>query len=140
MAIINQKLTSINADTDLTTPLHDKIMLWLDNYVETHTFKQQFPDIFLEGYQILKTWECPIAKNNYLIGFADLRILINGVAFYFEVKSTIPSLGEVLRQVRKYQYATQDVRWFVVSPDTRFKNEIIKQKVGFITAFQDKEQ
>ncbi len=51
--------------------------------------------------------------------------------FYFEVKTSIPSLGELLRQInmyRKYKPGT----YFVVCPDDRFKDMLFEQGVRFI--------
>lgn len=50
---------------------------------------------------------------------------------YFEVKTEIPSLGELMRQLQFYrQYLKGD--WFVVSPDTRFKETLAEQGIGFV--------
>lgn len=50
---------------------------------------------------------------------------------YFEVKTEIPSLGELLRQIQLYRtYFHGD--WFVVSPDTRYIETLAEQNVGFI--------
>lgn len=53
---------------------------------------------------------------------------------YFEVKPSIPSLGEVIRQVRMYQTYTrgQTTAWWIVSPDTRFKDQIEAQGIKFL--------
>lgn len=48
---------------------------------------------------------------------------------YFEVKPSIPSLGELLRQIRSYGDLGHV---YVVSPDDRFKEQIEAQRVGFI--------
>lgn len=49
----------------------------------------------------------------------------------FEVKTTIPSLGELLRQLKLYeQHFTGKI--FVVAPDARFADKIREQGFGFI--------
>lgn len=48
---------------------------------------------------------------------------------YFEVKPSIPSLGELLRQIRSYGI---NQNFYVVSPDDRFREQIEAQRVGFI--------
>ncbi len=56
---------------------------------------------------------------------------------YFEVKPSIPSLGEVIRQVRMYQNYTAGTEWWIVSPDTRFKTQIEAQGIKFLTVPAD---
>ncbi len=51
---------------------------------------------------------------------------------YFEVKPTIPSLGEVIRQIRMYQTYTAGAEWWVVSPDARFKDQLESQGIKFL--------
>jgi len=53
------------------------------------------------------------------------------ITFNFEIKSSIPSVGELLRQIRMYQEYTNG-HFIVVSPDTRFKSVIEKQGIKFI--------
>lgn len=49
---------------------------------------------------------------------------------YFEAKPRIPSLGELLRQIRTYQEYVRG-RFVVVSPDTRFRQVIEDQGIEF---------
>lgn len=50
---------------------------------------------------------------------------------FFEAKTVIPSVGELLRQLNYYRtFWPGD--WFVVSPDSRFKGTIIEQGYRFI--------
>lgn len=68
--------------------------------------------------------------------------------FFFEVKTTIPSYGELMRQINHYRtHTTYDIEkrdksgsrhvyercwpWFVVSPDARFKDAIESQGIHF---------
>jgi len=51
---------------------------------------------------------------------------------YFEVKPSIPSLGEVIRQVRMYQTYTLDAEWWIVSPDARFREQLESQGIKFL--------
>lgn len=51
---------------------------------------------------------------------------------YFEVKPSIPSLGEVIRQVRMYQTYTAGAEWWIVSPDARFKDHLESQSIKFL--------
>ncbi len=110
---------------------------------------------------ISKVWEKPILSNNYkstyTIGFVDMVVRYStpshiaryntkteSVDFvveqsdaqeltaYFEVKPSVPSLGEVIRQVRMYQTHTGDASWFIVSPDDRFAEQLRDQGIGFV--------
>lgn len=51
---------------------------------------------------------------------------------YFEVKPSIPSVGELIRQLRMYQTYTGSTEWFVVSPDDRCESILKAQGFGFI--------
>jgi hypothetical protein len=96
-------------------------------------------------------WEHPImsGKGSYIVGFADMKVdfLIPTLQYkiddnklsiykerssiYFEVKSTISSLGELIRQVRMYQSYTNG-KWFVVSPDTKYSSALESQEIFHI--------
>ena len=52
----------------------------------------------------------------------------------FEVKPSIRSIGEVVRQIRMYQEFTKGTKWLVVSPDDRFANTLEEQGIGFLKA------
>lgn len=106
--------------------------------------------------KIAKKWEVPIttgqSNNPFTVGFADMRVTVTepdvcllypggGFAFhwgrhhrifYFEVKPTIASVGEVMRQIRHYETYTADARWFIASPDVRFKSVFEGQNIGFV--------
>jgi len=109
-----------------------------------------------------KQWELPVMSNKYLIGFIDMAVIfeINGMglsapvgqktarwgtwrinrAVAFEVKSYIPSIGEVIRQVRTYQQYEPSLsyheidKFFVVCPDHSFAKILEAQGIGFIPA------
>jgi hypothetical protein len=52
--------------------------------------------------------------------------------YMFEVKPAIPSLGEVIRQIRMYEQYEMGAEFYVVSPDARFKAALEAQKIGFL--------
>jgi hypothetical protein len=58
------------------------------------------------------------------IGQREIRI-------NFEVKTGIPSLGELFRQIQMYR-SYVDSHFYVVCPDTRFEKQIVEQAVGFL--------
>jgi len=101
-----------------------------------------------------KIWEYPIISGKYVIGFVDMliRYKADSITVFnekgydrynewrvsrfvneplcLEVKSTIPSLGELIRQIRMYQQYLQGC-YVVVSPDARFADAIRSQGIGF---------
>lgn len=163
MIDVNQK-QSIFDDPELTTPKHDAIMFWLDENIEcviadvvnelsvTHEY---FKDSIIDQIEIeKKVWEHPIQSlsrgGNYLIGFVDLYVHISIVCrdgsargtrrftlnIYFEVKPKIQSLGEVIRQIRKYEsnVGTSSSIFVVVCPDNKFEQKLREQGIGFVKA------
>jgi hypothetical protein len=110
-----------------------------------------------------KQWEMPVMSGAYTVGFVDLKVQYkrpvlylsqpqsthprfisrpdwqiawHPACAYFEVKTSIPSLGELLRQLNHYrqylgrEYETPDI--FVVAPDARFAAKIREQGFGFL--------
>jgi len=49
---------------------------------------------------------------------------------YFEVKATLSSAGELIRQIRMYQEYVQG-EWVVVSPDNRHRGLLESQGILF---------
>lgn len=202
-------------DSDLKTPRHDEIMLWLEANLEAvckgifaipspYTIHrdeakvaQQRSEItaLVEELRISKgipfiAWqmpppppvavaplleevifEQPVMNNKYTVGFVDLQCVFSWgeilkivddrgmsidrelvrVLLYrdlwtppiwqawprysrvmaFEVKSSIPSLGEVIRQIRLYEQYLK-ARYVIVSPDDRWADILARQNIGFI--------
>jgi hypothetical protein len=112
------------------------------------------------GVQILSIeWEHAIKSGTWLVGFIDMAVRYklpflyidkkdsgeyvglkvgwtdSSLAF-FEVKTSIPSLGELVRQIRMYQsypgYSGE--RYFVVSPDNTWAEQLWALKIWFIYA------
>lgn len=110
---------------------------------------------------LLKQWEKPIMNGNFMIGFIDMfaKILIPSLHsvekshgkyptyveipshnkwernlrnVMFEVKTSIPSLGELLRQLAMYREYYKESDVIVVCPDNRFEKALKSQGVGFI--------
>lgn len=63
---------------------------------------------------------------------ASWRVSISNYTIYFEVKTTIKSLSELIRQVRMYQVYLRKHRFVVICPDDRFADVLKSQKIGFI--------
>lgn len=144
-------------DHDLKTPEHDRIMLWVDLNADAvaaeawkffrinelsktgkygeHRAASEFVGV------AKKTWEMPVlAGVGRVIGFIDMRLDCHGrfdqggqdrivpVEINIEVKSTIKSIGELIRQVRAYHCEY----FVVVCPDDRFAEIIRSQGIGFV--------
>lgn len=114
---------------------------------------EQYP-ISIAEVRVRLTWEVPVMNGNYMIGFADMFItvtalFVNGLTFaqgnkwmaqsdevsqsvWVEVKPSIPSAGECIRQIRMYQQYCPG-SWYIFSPDERFRSVIEGQGIKFIT-------
>jgi len=132
------------ADADLKTQKHDEMMLWLDQHVN-----EVSSTIVGEPVEMVqKTWEKPVMSGKYTVGFVDLFAFTNEGYNYripsdykrcgicFEVKTSIPSLGELIRQIRMYQQYVRSGEWglpifVVVSPDARFADALRSQGIEF---------
>lgn len=101
---------------------------------------------------VKQIWEYPITtgRDSYIVGFADMMVdyYDSSLTYYanedkfkiynkekksvfFEAKSEIHSLGELIRQIRMYQTYTIG-KWFVVSPDSKFDAALKKQNIYFL--------
>lgn len=105
--------------------------------------------------RIVKTWESPVmARNDFMVGFIDMKVTVqhsdvrieggkwiesNPICirskdeYLFEIKPTIQSVGELIRQIRMYQQY-QEGDYMVVSPDDRFASILNAQGIGFLKA------
>jgi hypothetical protein len=63
-----------------------------------------------------------------------LHSYISGFEVFFEVKTKIPSVGALLRQINFYK-SYKPGKYVVVCPDDRHKELLANQNVGFIKAF-----
>ena len=127
------------SDSDKKDSKHDVIQKWVQNNIEkiiTETFLKdnQHPFIIKDV-----KWEHTVNLINgnfkMLVGFVDVVAHIKCKNFckysnkfedvdryaYIEIKTEIPSVGELIRQMRAYQNYTIDDRVFylIVSPDDR---------------------
>jgi len=101
--------------------------------------------------RVLSTiWEHPVMSGKYIVGFVDMLIeyatdelVFSGKDFSWytamsshntticvEVKSSIPSLGELIRQIRMYQQYQNGI-YVVVSPDARYADALRSQGIEF---------
>ena len=126
------------------------------SYAEKKAFKDlkfdDLPPLPDNKDELTIKWEFPITsgRNRYIIGFIDMVVLANCSwryslseqrgwypfayeerAFYIEIKTKIPSLGELIRQIRMYQVHARG-KWIVLCPDDRFKKPLAGQKITLI--------
>ena len=133
-------------DSDKKTPEHDKIQTWV--YENARTI---IDELFVKGrfdYAILKNeWEYQVVTYNYqskyIVGFVDIAVIIEKSdekgddylrpRIFIEVKTKIPSLGELLRQIKVYKtyLNNKNQAFVVVSPDDSYANILKKQDVFF---------
>lgn len=132
-------------DDDIKTPDHDAIMVWLDLAVHS-LFSEHLRRQFHEDpndVTVSRKWEVPIhsdSTNRFCIGFIDMvatfRIGHEVAKVYFEVKTSIKSIGELFRQLNTY-IPHIDGPIFVVCPDGKWKDLIESQGFGFIKCDMD---
>lgn len=123
-------------DKDKKKPEHDMLQKWVDrNFMII--LKELYPHSSEQNISF-KHWEYQIFNTNSnqtystLIGFIDLRIdiaanldktKVKHYTFFIEVKTEIPSLGELIRQMNTYRAYTAkeyfEKKYLVVSPDDR---------------------
>jgi hypothetical protein len=103
-------------DRTYTIGFADMRVLWTDQEVRLHF------DVCLNGInKELKYVDSEVCTLEHWYQSA-----------FFEVKPSIPSVGELIRQLRMYRTYTGDAKWFVVSPDNRFESIIKDQGFGFV--------
>ena len=115
-------------------------------------------DYDISMIKITKIWEAAIQDKSYVIGFVDFRAIIkfpitcvveslsgnyynsdrykwgvhdDEIIINFEVKSTIPSLGELFRQIQLYKVYDKNP-FVIVCPDDRFREQIESQELKFL--------
>lgn len=104
---------------------------------------------------IKKEWEKPVStRTGYTVGFLDMKVTVGFTVlgyrhnhesnlpewfcderqceYFLEVKPSIQSVGEVVRQVRLYQEHIQGGKWLIVSPDDKFSETFKEQGIDFI--------
>ena len=105
------------------------------------------------------TWELPLTKGEgqykRIMGFVDLQATYSAPATklkidinwtnktlhwdwpryrdaYFEVKSSLPSLGEAIRQINLYRELADYGKWFLVCPEDTHRDLFEDQSIHFI--------
>lgn len=142
-------------DGDKKTPEHDKIQKWV--YRNAHKI---IDDLFVKGTESFEIknniWEPKILETTYynstrreqIVGFLDLFVNYmkdsNTVehqwpSVYFEIKTSIPSVGDLLRQLKFYRHYLQGRDIVVVCPDDSCA-DIIQEQGYYFYKYQDPEK
>jgi len=137
------------SETDKKNPTHDKIQTWVYENIET-VIRETVMKKNEHPWKITKNkWEheviCKNGSYKTVVGFIDIMAEIHGVFDYdpksviqsynrkpvfIEIKTEIPVLGELIRQMRAYQtYEGFYNVYIIVSPDDR--HEKILNEQGF---------
>jgi len=138
-------------DSDKKESQHDIIQQWTDEnikkIVSETIMKNNDRPYTIENVK----WEHQVMHTNgnykMVVGFVDLMVHIKGEFYdnlqdtyyeedrfiYIEVKTKIPVLGELIRQMRAYQaYPNHYVTYYlVISPDDRHSKKLSEQGFWF---------
>lgn len=139
-------------DEDRKSPDHQKIQEWTYNNAAL-----VIDDLFAKGewtFQILSNeWEYEVYAHSYnsksIVGFVDIAVKFEKdndkkewdderPRVFFEIKTKIPSFGDLLRQLKVYRtYLTYKKQVFVViCPDDSFA-DLIKEQGFFFYKYKD---
>lgn len=133
-------------DFDKGSPKHDEIQLWTyenaAKIIDELFIKQKYNFRIMERkweHEIIEEVHYYASNKKMVVGFVDLFVsFLRDIdkeeniwpCVYFEVKTEIPSLGELLRQLNFYKvYLKSKPTFVIVSPDERFEKVI--QEQGF---------
>lgn len=143
------------SDPDRMNSKHDEIQLWTLDNIETilSSWESNSLPLTREFWNIKVTLEKPVKsttyKSEFIVGFIDLHIKLTSkqkhshpgyggtemhieVEFAIEVKTRIPSVGELIRQINFYRAYTS-CTWLVVSTDNTFSEIIRSQGIHFFS-------
>lgn len=142
-------------DEDLAKPQHDEMMLWLDETMETILNRIIYPDMTAEQITIYsehpakihKDWQQPIKSTaGQIVGFIDMLVRYERNVepdddllkiFFFDVRTEIPSLGALIRDVNlNKEHLGFDHGWMysyiLVCPDDRHADVLQAQEIEFL--------
>jgi hypothetical protein len=150
-------------DPDKKTPKHDKIQRWV--YENPEKIIEELGILKNNPYKVVrKIWEHVLFAESHnsrntssIVGYIDLLIEIESensipninyrsqgllVPFYFEIKTSIPSLGDLIRQLRFYQYYlgfNRDYPFVIVCSDDSHK-KILNDQGYYFYKYEDPEK
>lgn len=132
-------------DKDLKTPEHDRILdILMDNAIISKIaniiklpFRNRQGNYIPLIYHSSETWrkeeEYLITKgNDFMVGFIDLRVTYSDCQFpsmNIEVKTSIPSTGELIRQINAYRKYV-DGAFVVIAPSFTYSQKKRLKEAG----------
>ncbi len=138
------------SDSDKKDSKHDIIQKWVQkniNEIVSETIMKNNPHPFTI---VNVQWEYPVNHINgnfkMLVGYVDIVAKIKGKIYFsdskeyenvdtyafIEIKTQIPVLGELIRQMRAYQnYNDKRTSYIIVSPDDRHIETLLSQGFYF---------
>jgi hypothetical protein len=114
-------------DRDREKPTHDEIQIWAYRNI-CAILREVFPEHKIPE-QVPLAFEYAIMDKNYVVGFVDL--FSPNFNFGIEVKTEIPSIGDLLRQIHFYKQYQCTAAWIVISPDDRYAHLLKDQGIKF---------
>lgn len=133
-------------DSQLASPNHDKIAIWLYKKLKSEDFVRSLGDFFKNLEKIKEIhviFEPAINLSNQFaqyqkLAYADVGINIEMenlarskyISVLFEVKTNV-NLGETIRQIN-FIRQHKEFRWFVCAPAFSESNILLEQNIGFI--------
>jgi hypothetical protein len=147
------KESVINPDADINklkidseVPIRSKSNGYIIGYVDVklsfrHKYNCYLYDYGSEGLKVYNNKNLSIRdleENKYICYFEmatdHYKVKSDEVESYnIEVKPVIDSFGKTLRQINTYKAYEPEAKYYIYSPDTRFKAAFESQGVGFIT-------
>ncbi len=140
------------SETDKKNPKHDTIQTWVYENIQ-QILSETVMKNHSEPYEILRPiWEYQVAYRNgsysTIVGFIDIHVRLKGNFYdknsinsdrmepyktiFIEVKTEIQSLGELIRQMRAYEFYQGDsTSYLIVSPDDSHKKILNEQGFYF---------
>jgi len=117
-------------DADRKRNSHDEMQIWV---------YRNFKSIIMKMYPLVKyddrpmeiKLEYPITdiRRNFVVGFVDVFCKKHSIGI--EVKTEIPVVGELIRQIQFYRQYTA-ASWIVVSPDDKNAEILKEQGIRFL--------
>lgn len=142
------------SETDKKNLKHDTIQKWVYENIEQVITKTVMEN-YSKPYKILRPkWESQVVYRNgsytTIVGFIDLLVRLKGEfvnkdddciesykTIFIEVKTEIPSLGELIRQMRAYEFCQDNLTsYIIVSPDDRHM-QILKEQGFYFYKYKD---
>jgi hypothetical protein len=151
-------------EKDLTTPIHDEIVLWTFNNWSKIAYELKLDSFTIQFYEedkretpelLSKIIEYPIKSyNNFIMGYVDVLVrlgLKNGTFFNkeyshederifdfaFEIKPEIKSIGEVLRQFQYYKSNLRKRTKLILVTKTKGLKSIFESQGFYVYEYEE---